>query len=68
MWGHARNQSPVFFCVNMLLARPVGHENNFKMNILKPGEIDPDNIINVTMEDLNDAQRQLLLKTMDDYQ
>jgi hypothetical protein len=30
------------------------------MTILKPSEVDLDNVINVTMEDLNDTQKQLL--------
>jgi hypothetical protein len=44
-----------FFCVNTLLACPVGRDNDFNMTIPKLNEVDPDNIINVIMEDLNDA-------------
>jgi hypothetical protein len=35
---------------------------DFNMTIPKPGEVDLDNVINVTMEDLNDTQKQLLQK------
>jgi hypothetical protein len=35
----------------------VGPDNNFNMTIPKPSEVDPDNVINVTMEDLNDTQK-----------
>jgi hypothetical protein len=37
------------------------------MSIPKPSEGNTDNIINVTMEDLNDTQKQLLEKAMDEY-
>jgi hypothetical protein len=43
-----------------VLARLVEPENYFIMDAKKPGDIDPDNIINITMEDLNDTQKQLL--------
>jgi hypothetical protein len=45
----------------------VGPDNNFKMNIPKPGDIDPDNVINLTVEELNDAQKQLSQKALDEY-
>jgi hypothetical protein len=32
-----------------------------------PVKVDTENIINVTMEDLDDTQRQLLEKAMDEY-
>jgi hypothetical protein len=43
-----------FFCVNTLLERPVGPDNNFTMNIQKPVEV-TDVIRKVTEEDLNIA-------------
>jgi hypothetical protein len=56
----SRRKPVAIFCVNTLLARSVGHDNDFNMMIPKPGEVDPDNIINVTMEDLSNTQKQLL--------
>jgi hypothetical protein len=44
-----------FFCVNTLLERPVGPDNNFTMNIQKPVEV-TDVIRKVTEEDLNYKQ------------
>jgi hypothetical protein len=35
------------FCVNTLLARPVGPDNNFTMTIQKPDEVTEDNILKV---------------------
>jgi hypothetical protein len=45
----------------------VGQDNNLNMSIPKPGEVNTENIINVTMEDLNDT-KQLLQKAMEEYQ
>jgi hypothetical protein len=55
------------FCVNTLLARPMGQENNFTVTIQKPAEVTNDNILKVIEEDLNVAQKQQLEKAMEDY-
>jgi hypothetical protein len=52
--GSCRKPIANFF-INTLLARPVGHDNDFNKTIPKPGEVDPENIIDITMEDLNDT-------------
>jgi hypothetical protein len=60
MCGHAGSQLLGFFASTNFLACLVGYNNDFNMTILKPSEVDLDNVINVTMEDLNDTQKQLL--------
>jgi hypothetical protein len=51
----------------MLLACPVGQNNNFTMTIQKPSEVDNDNIFKVTEEDLNVTKKQQLEKAIEDY-
>jgi hypothetical protein len=42
------------FAAIRFLARPVGHDSNF---FTMPEDHDPEDIIEVTMEDLNDEQK-----------
>jgi hypothetical protein len=54
-------------CINTLLARLVGQDNNFTMTIQKPDEVTDDNNLKVTEEDLNVAHKQQLKKAIEDY-
>jgi hypothetical protein len=42
----------------------VGPDNNFTMTIQKPSEVDNDNILKVTEEDLNVTQKEQLEKAI----
>lgn len=52
------------FAATHLLARLVGHDNNF---FTIPKDHDPEDIIEVTMEDLNDEQKKLIGANVDAY-
>jgi hypothetical protein len=45
----------------------VGQDNNFTVTIQKLAEVTTDNILKVTKEDLNVAQKQQLEKAIEDY-
>jgi hypothetical protein len=64
--GHARSRL-LFFYVNTLLARSVGQDNNFTMTLHKPADVTDGNILKITKEDLNIAQKQQLDKAIEDY-
>jgi hypothetical protein len=38
------------------------------MEAKKPNDVDPENIIKITREQLNDAQKELMKKAMDEYE
>jgi hypothetical protein len=53
--GSCRKPIADFFLHQHTFCMPGGTRNDFNMTIPKLGEVDPDNVNNVTMEDLNDT-------------
>jgi len=61
--------SPADFCVNTLLARPVGHESFTTMprSNQETAAVDPKNIIETTEDDLSESQKGELARAMEEF-